>query len=310
MRRLERGLPAFFALLAAWFALVPASVLARETLDCPPRVARAVAELPAAQRKGLLWEVRSPDGAVGHLLGTIHLSSEAVTALSPALTAALERSRRFGMEVLFDVPTLTTLAQSMWAQDGDGLADRAEPALYARTRELLAAYGIDAQAARALKPWAAYTTLSLPPEQTGPPLDLKLMTIAQQAGKPLFGLETLAEQLAIFEALSDADQLALLRETVCHYEVQQRELRVLVAAYARRDLGALYREALRHESAVQHRLMATLLDQRNARMAERLLPHYAEAGTFVAVGALHLPGKGGLLDRLTAAGYRVRPLDP
>jgi len=308
MRRPERCLRLVFALLAAMAA--GGTVPAREVLDCPPRVSRAVPSLPAEQRRGLLWEVRSPEGAVGHLLGTIHLADAEVKTLSPRLRAILDDSHRFGMEVLFDVPTLTTLAESMWAQAGDGLAALAEPALYARTRDLLAAYGIDARAAQALKPWAAYTTLSLPPEQTGAPLDLELMTIAQHAGKPLFGLETLAEQLAIFEALSDADQLALLRETVCHYEAQQRDLRTLVAAYARRDLGALYREALRHESAAQRQLMATLLDERNARMAERLLPRYAETGTFVAVGALHLPGPGGLLERLVAAGFRVRPIDP
>ncbi len=306
MRPPESRLRFVFALLAAWFVCAPATALAREALDCPPRLSREVPALPPAQRTGLLWEVRGPDGAVGHLLGTIHLSNADVTTLSPALAAALDDSRRFGMEVLFDAPTLTTLAESMWARTGGGLVDLAEPALYARTITLLAVYGIDARTARTLKPWAAYTTLSLPPEQAGPPLDLELMTIAQQAGKPLFGLETLAEQLAIFEALSEADQLALLRETVCHYDALQRDLRALVAAYARRDLGALYRESLRHESPAQRRLMSTLLDERNARIAERLLPRYAESGTFVAVGALHLPGKGGLLERLTAAGFRVR----
>lgn len=296
-------------LLAVWFGLAAAPALA-DTLACPPRVTRAVAELPPAQRTGLLWEVASPAGAIGHLFGTIHLSDPGVTALPPRITAVLDASRRVGMEVLFDAPTLSALAQSMWARDGEGLAALAEPALYARTLELLSAYGIDAATARTLKPWAAYTTLSLPADQSGPPLDLMLMSIAQQADKPLFGIETLAEQLAVFDALSDADQMALLRETVCHYEAQQGDLRALVAAYVRGDLGALYREALRHESAAQQRLMATLLDARNARMAERLLPHFAEPGTFVAVGALHLPGAGGLLERLTAAGFRVRPVDP
>lgn len=309
MRRPEsvrRLLGAFFS---AWLVVAPASAFARDALDCAPRVTRGVAELPAAQRTGLLWEVRSPGGAVGHLLGTIHLADAEVTTLSPQLQEILEDSRRFGMEVLFDPPTLMKLVEAMWVRDGPGLAELTEPALYARTLELLALYGIDANAARALKPWAAYTTLSLPPKQQGPPLDLKLMTIAQQAGKPLFGIETLDEQMGIFETLSKADQIALLHDAVCHYDAQQRDVRTLIAAYARRDLAALYREALRYDSAAQSRLMATLLDERNVRMAERLLPYYAQAGTFAAVGALHLPGKGGLLERLTAAGYQVRPID-
>lgn len=301
----------FSLLIAAWLVglLVGPRAYAEDALACPPRLARPVSELPAAQRSGLLWEVRSPDGAVGHLFGTIHVSDPQIAALVPKLVPVLAASRRFGMEVLFDPPTLTALARAMWAGAGEGLADRAEPALFMRAQQLLGAYGLDPEAVRALKPWAAYTTLSLPRGQSGPPLDLELMTIAQRAGKSLFGIETLTEQLGIFETLSDEDTLALLRDTVCHYDAQQHDLRMLVAAYVRGDLGTLYRIAQRYESAAQRRLSAQLLAARNARMAERLLPYYAEAGTFVAVGALHLPGTGGLLERFAAAGFRVRPID-
>lgn len=313
MRRPERW-PVLWAWLLTACAVVVSLVIAADTaaddatLACPPRVARAVPELPRAQRAGLLWEVRAPNGAVGHLLGTIHLAVAEV-APTPQVRALLEQSRRFGMEVLFDVPTLTTLAQAMWTTEAAGLGGQAEPTLYARAVRLLEAYGIDAATARTLKVWAAYTTLSLPPAQTGPPLDLQLMTSAQAAGHPLFGIETLDEQLAVFESLGPAAQVDLLRETVCHYEAQQRDLARLVDAYARRDLGAIHREALRYESAAQSRLMKTLLDERNERMATRLQPRFDEAGTFAAVGALHLPGPGGLLERLSAAGYTVRALD-
>lgn len=312
MRRPERrawGAACWLAVLLAGSLLTwPAA--AGEALTCAPRTARQVESLPAAQRHGLLWEVRAPNGAVGHLLGTIHLALTEVTTLSPQLVRLLGQSERFGMEVIFDAPTLTRLARSMWAADGEGLqAVVTDPVLYARTLALLATYGIDENAARMLKPWAAYTTLSLPPAQDGPPLDLKLMQLAQGAGKPLFGVESLDEQMDIFETMSKADQLALLRETVCHYAAQQQDMRKLVAAYARSDLASLHREALRWESAAQSRLMEALLDDRNARMAERLQPRFDETGTFAAVGALHLPGPGGLLERLTAAGYTLRALE-
>jgi uncharacterized protein YbaP (TraB family) len=59
----------------------------------------------------------------------------------------------------------------------------------------------------------------------------------------------------------------------------------------------------------QAALMATfidrLLDRRNARMVERMTQHLARGGAFVAVGALHLPGEGGILGLLEAQGYRV-----
>jgi uncharacterized protein YbaP (TraB family) len=40
-------------------------------------------------------------------------------------------------------------------------------------------------------------------------------------------------------------------------------------------------------------------------MAERAAPLLAAGGAFIAVGALHLSGEGGLIERFRAAGYRV-----
>lgn len=303
--RLRRCVAALVAPLLLGFGdLAPA-----DDLRCSPRVERAVDVGALRHRAGLLWEVKGPDGAVGHLLGTIHLALPEVTTLSPQLRETLASGSSFGMEVLFDAEALAAVAAAMRAPDGEGLRHDAEPALYARAVELLADYGIDEATAAGLRTWAVYTTLSLPPGQTALPLDLQLMLRAQASNVPVFGIETLAEQTALFANLSTADQVALLRETVCHYAAQQADMRQLVDAYVAGDLARLYREAMRYESPAQRRLLADLLDARNARMAERLLPRFATPGTFVAVGALHLPGPGGLLERLGDAGFSVRAID-
>ena len=50
------------------------------------------------------------------------------------------------------------------------------------------------------------------------------------------------------------------------------------------------------------------VDERNLRMLNRALPLLEEGCTFIAVGALHLPGEKGLLALIEAAGFDVRPL--
>jgi len=47
---------------------------------------------------------------------------------------------------------------------------------------------------------------------------------------------------------------------------------------------------------------------RNEVMAERAAPRLEAGGAFIAVGALHLSGKEGLVERFRALGYRVTPL--
>ena len=59
------------------------------------------------------------------------------------------------------------------------------------------------------------------------------------------------------------------------------------------------------ERAAERRFDDLLLVGRNQTMAERAAPLLAKGGAFVAVGALHLPGKGGLIARFRAMGYRV-----
>jgi hypothetical protein len=57
------------------------------------------------------------------------------------------------------------------------------------------------------------------------------------------------------------------------------------------------------ERSAQDEFMRVLLVDRNAVMAERAAPLLAAGGAFVAVGALHLTGKAGLVERFRADGY-------
>ena len=52
-------------------------------------------------------------------------------------------------------------------------------------------------------------------------------------------------------------------------------------------------------------LVRELLDERNARMVERMAPRLTEGDAFIAVGALHLPGERGILNLLAERGYRI-----
>ncbi len=54
------------------------------------------------------------------------------------------------------------------------------------------------------------------------------------------------------------------------------------------------------ERAAEDAFMRALLQGRNATMAERAAPLLAAGGAFIAVGALHLPGKTGLIERFRA----------
>jgi uncharacterized protein len=169
-------------------------------------------------------------------------------------------------------------------------------------------YGIAERDMDRLKPWAVFTTLSLPPGPFSTPLDMVLLGTAQRTHKTIFGLETLAEQTGIFESITVEQQVALVAETVCHYAELHAITADLIEAYRRGDLGAVYRHAERVHSPAQDALSEALLTTRNRRMAERLQPFLDAGGAFIAIGALHLPGADGVLAQLAARGFQVRPV--
>ncbi len=161
-----------------------------------------------------------------------------------------------------------------------------------------------------MKPWAAAVTLSMPAPETGEVLDMLLYQRALQAGKQVFGLESVREQLAIFDDMPEQEQLILLRDAVENFSEIDNMHRELIDAWKQRDLGALQAINAAALQTGDRQLAAefqeNLIDRRNRLMAERLQQYLKEGKVFIAVGALHLPGETGLLNLLEQRGYRVR----
>jgi uncharacterized protein YbaP (TraB family) len=64
------------------------------------------------------------------------------------------------------------------------------------------------------------------------------------------------------------------------------------------------------EPAAKAYFMEQGIDARNRRMLESLLPELESKRVFVAIGALHLPGKSGLIELLRKEGFDLKPLPP
>ena len=278
-------------------------------LDCKPLVLAEkgpAASVPFGQ--GLLFKVSKGGSAPSHVFGTIHVGDKRVTNLPPAVADVLAQSQRFVMEATFDGDGMLGFFDRMLYQDGKRLVDQIGEGMFSRTTLLLSRYGIPEEFALHMKPWAAYMMLSLPPGDNSAPLDLVLMQRAAQENIPVHGLETLQEQVEVFEALKPADQIALLKDAVCHYETVQRELGELTARYLERDLAGLMAMLDRYQASEQNaysRFADELLWKRNRRMVERMIPRLGEGHAFIAIGALHLPGARGVLALLEEKGFQV-----
>jgi hypothetical protein len=265
----------------------------------------------AKYTKGLLWKIESPGNRPSWLFGTIHSEDKRVTALPEPVIKALDASNRFTMEAIIDDEGLVHMAETMYFSDDRTLEQVVGKKLYAESVKLLTARGIPTLGVEKQKPWAVMMALSMPPPKTGEYLDLILQDRATRQNKPVSGLETIQEQVAVFDQLPLPDQVALLNEAVQEQGSFEKDLEEMTKAYLARDLAALAEAGVEHKPAndrLYRSVMDRLLTRRNTRMAARLEPILKEGNAFIAVGAAHLPGESGLLNLLEKAGYRVTPV--
>ena len=263
--------------------------------------------------RGLLFRVVPPeDGPPSILFGTIHSDDPRVLALPSQVRMHLDRAEAFVLEVVPDAHAMSASVAAMTYDDDRVLSQVVPEDVYRDSIAALAARGLPEIAVRSFKPWAVMLLLSIPVAKTGQFLDLELYQRALENGTPVRGLETMDEQVAVFEGLEEADQVSLLRETLASLADMPGLFESLIDAYERRDLAALMQLGDSYlggaDADVARRFRDALIDARNARMAQRMLPMIGQGGHFIAVGALHLPGSGGVLDRLAAAGCDIERL--
>jgi len=266
----------------------------------------AASEVPFGQ--GLLFRLEQPGVMPSHLFGTMHSDQPEVVRLAEPVSTAFDGSGTLALEMEMGAETMMAAMTAMVYSDGRELREVIGDGLYKRAVEAVALRGMPEMAIRHYKPWAVLTILSMPPPTTGQFLDLVLYQSALTQGKPVVGLETAQEQIAVFEGFSEAEQVAMLKETLDTQHRLDQMFEELTAAYLQRDLAGLMALNDQYGPAdpgLEGRVQEQLIDRRNRLMVQRMLPLLKKGRAFIAVGALHLPGEGGILSLLSAQGYRV-----
>jgi hypothetical protein len=257
--------------------------------------------------QGMLWKISKNGKQINYLFGTIHVSDAEVTTLPDVVDKALSNSNQFVMEAIPDMEQLMLFSQTMFFNDGKLLSTFVDAPVYERTKEILASYQLGSDAVSVMKPWAAFLVMNYPPDQ-GEPLDMVLLSIAQQNGAEVSGLESLKEQGDIFSDLNMEEQVKLLTDTVCHYDMVEQDFEAMKSLYLKRDLAGLYNYTKRYsmsDKPVYQKLMKKLIGDRNNIMVKRMQTILDKGNAFIAIGAMHLTGKEGVLALLEKQGYSV-----
>ena len=135
-------------------------------------------------------------------------------------------------------------------------------------------------------------------------MDLYFYKKAKKKKKKLIGLETVEEQISALHSLSYTEQATLLTQTIQEMKQPKDSGGVdILKYYIAQNLDSLL--AMSDEHQMPPKFYKALVTDRNVRMAERISGYIKRQPTFVAIGALHLPGAEGVVALLRKQGYIV-----
>jgi hypothetical protein len=273
--------------------------------------------------EGLLWRIEKPGLAPSTLFGTIHSTDESALEIAQRAAQSITGAKIVATELGGPIDTIekanitaATLAKAL-DRDHDTFESAIAPADRPKIETLITGLGYPAEFAHHLKPWFLAILTALPKCEGEretlnlPEVDQFLAETARDSGVKVIGLETAEEQLAAIANMRPDVAATLLTltardpglndnlyATMLRLYRESRPAEILAVSDA---LGGLSES----ERAAQDEFMLALLQGRSATMAERAAPLLASGGAFIAVGALHLAGKSGLVERFRAQGYRV-----
>jgi uncharacterized protein YbaP (TraB family) len=143
-----------------------------------------------------------------------------------------------------------------------------------------------------------------------------LLGMAQAGGKRLVGLERAAHQLAMITPAGDAEERALVDQTLDDLDSPAfaAMLDTMAATWADGDLRALadVRQWCRcMDTPAEQAFFKRANDDRNPGMADRLAALHAQgASVFAGVGMLHMTGPKALPQLMRERGFAVRRVLP
>ena len=267
----------------------------------------------------LLWKIHGEKPS--YLFGTIHVPDDRVLALHPLVKAAFQASDAVYLEISLGQEEIAKVQRVIFLNQHQTLVELIPKDLFHQLQAVLRSKGLPMAPFVSMKIWAMVSTLTLldylPVIGTKPSLDLALYGKAQLEGKEVGGLETVEEQLGVFEQFSTREQVEFLRTTLREMQKPGKgPVERLVQLYLAGDLDALSREINRQmtkDEALLKKINRVMFTERDRRMADRIavkVKASPEEGIFFAVGAAHLSRKDGIPARLSEKGFlieRVRP---
>lgn len=270
---------------------------------------------PAGGRH-IFWEAKAAAGGRIYLLGSLHLGAPWIYPLPAVISDALASADALAVEVntLATPPeALAARMQSAGRSSGaDGLKGELTPSEWEALANVSRSFGLPTALVERQRPWLASMTLtSAVLQQLGysPAYGVDAYILHEAGrGTKIVELESADYQLELLSGMEQKDQVAMLMQTLHEINDAGRHFGDMLDAWLSGNTDKLDRvlfegfdRMVRGEQIYQR-----LILDRNIQMTNAIMKLSRQHDVlFVVVGAGHLVGTAGIIERLRSNGYYV-----
>lgn len=265
--------------------------------------------------KSLLWEITGNGlKKPSYLFGTIHLIGKEdfffPQTLQDKLNACEQVTFEIDMDEMSSMESMMKIIGKAFMKDGITLRDLIDEEEYALVEKKFNEKGLPLQFLEKMKPMLLSTFASFDMDggamnSSSKSYEMEIYNKSQTNNKESKGLETVEDQLAIFDTIPYKMQAKMLVESIKSSDQDNKEYKQMIDLYKKQDVELLSKVAVQDEGDGMNKYEDLFLFNRNKNWIPKMTIMMKEKSTFFAVGAGHLGGMKGVIHLLKKAGYKV-----
>lgn len=262
------------------------------------------------EQSALLWEVKSKDSkSISYVFGTMHLMDVDLFLFPKKLEKTLLKTDVLCMELVSVNPNLSPDALFMKDKSlSDLFSINQMDSIYnwAESNLLMKKEQFDENFKNA-KPFLLMQFIlqaSLPTNSKSYEKEFEALADQKLIMK---GLETIDQQLNLFDGLVDKDQVEMVMSTLRNEEKSKKSFEEMQQIYLTQNLNELY-AFVKKENDSPIGNSRKFLEDRNLNWIPQMKELMKTQSVFFAVGAAHLAGPEGIIELLIKEGYQLTPI--
>jgi uncharacterized protein len=278
--------------------------------------------IPDKLENSLLWELSGKGIKKSYIFGTIHMISEKDFFMDDRTMKAIKKCKKMVLEI--DISQSLQMGIQLMAlsgmKGGKTLADFVSAEDYQMVKTYFQKEAKSAEAKmlpfEMIEKWNPMLLQSFlyqdMIEGTMKSYEMELLSIGSERKMKFDGLETVEDQVNVFEKIPYADQAKALVELIKEIKKDansgKAEFKKLLDLYLAQDIDGMVVMSGEEFFGDLENGEAELLTNRNQKWIPKIKTMSKEKPTFYAVGAAHLGGPNGVIRLLMKEGYSLKPI--